>query len=287
MPAEQDGKRPRWLELLRQLFSGIYTADNLDYVQREAFMTGFSLDMVDISRLRFYTFFTEHGITLHQAGISALSRFLNARLNLYRNVYYHRTTRALDLHLQEIFRDTMNLLLPGDPSKFLDDYLECDEWTLFRDVQRWPRDKDPQKKRLGREWEKLHNREVKWKMSFVTELSIDELPRGIRFSGAQDYEDEIRRHLPRGLRKKPFRVDLATQDPRPLNPITEESKRINIYNPSTGITSPEPLVDIYRFIPARVVHFRVFSLSHDHDEAMARAAEMALDSLGGQSKTNI
>ncbi len=107
MPAGRDGKRPRWLELLRQLFSGIYTADNLDYVQRDAFMTGFSLDMVDISRLRFYTFFTEHGITLHQAGISALSRFLNARLNLYRNVYYHRTTRALDLHLQEIFRDTM------------------------------------------------------------------------------------------------------------------------------------------------------------------------------------
>jgi hypothetical protein len=46
-------------------------------------------------------------------------------------------------------------------------------------------------------------------------------------------------------------------------------------------------VDIYRFIPARVVHFRVFSLTHDHDEAMACAAEMALDSLSGQSKTNI
>jgi len=287
MPEGRDGKQPRWLELLRQLFSGVYTADNLDYVQRDAFMTGFSLDMVDISRLRFYTFFTEKGITLHQAGISALSRFLNARLNLYRNVYYHRTTRALDLHLQEIFRDTMNLLLPGDPSKRLDDYLECDEWTLFRNVQRWPRDGDPLKRRLGREWEKLHNREVKWKMSFVTELSIDELPRGIRFSGEKDYEDEIRRHLPRGLRRKPFRVDLATQDPRPLNPITEENKRINVYNPATGITSPEPLVDLYRFIPARVVHFRVFALSHEHDEAMAAAAETALGSLAGQSRTNI
>ena len=287
MPGGRGAGQPRWLELLRQLFSGIYTADNLDYVQRDAFMTGFSLDMVDISRLRFYTFFTEQGITLHQAGISALSRFLNARLNLYRNVYYHRTTRALDLHLQEIFRDTMNLLLPGDPSKSLGDYLECDEWTLFRNVQRWPRDGDPLKRRLGREWEKLHNREVKWKMSFVTELSVDELPRGIRFSGEKDYEDEIRRHLPRELRRKPFRVDLATQDPRPLNPITEENRRINIYNPSTGTTSPEPLVDLYRFIPARVVHFRVFALTHDHDEAMARAAEKALDSLAGQSKTNI
>ncbi|MCX5819658.1 MAG: metal-dependent phosphohydrolase, partial [Deltaproteobacteria bacterium] len=70
----------------------------------DAFMTGFSLDIVDIARLRFYTFFTKQGLTLHQAGVSALSRFLNARLNLYSNVYFHRTTRALDLHLQEIFR---------------------------------------------------------------------------------------------------------------------------------------------------------------------------------------
>ncbi len=36
-------RRPRWLQLLRQLFSGIYTVDNLDYVQRDAYMTGFSL----------------------------------------------------------------------------------------------------------------------------------------------------------------------------------------------------------------------------------------------------
>ena len=45
------------------------------------------------------SFFTEEGVTLHQSGISALGRFLNARLNLYSNVYFHRTTRALDLHL--------------------------------------------------------------------------------------------------------------------------------------------------------------------------------------------
>ena len=97
--AEKD-KQPRWLQLLRQLFSGIYTVDNLDYVQRDAYMTGFSLDMVDIPRLRHYTFFTRDGLTLHQSGISALGRFLNARINLYGNVYFHRTTRALDLHLQ-------------------------------------------------------------------------------------------------------------------------------------------------------------------------------------------
>lgn len=70
---------PDWLQALRPLFSGIYTVDNLDYVQRDAYMTGFSLDMVDIERLLLYTFFTPKGLTLHKAGESALMRFLNAK----------------------------------------------------------------------------------------------------------------------------------------------------------------------------------------------------------------
>src|SRR5512136_2553207 len=121
--------------MLRQLFSGVYTVDNLDYVQRDAYMTGFSLDMVDIPRLRYYTFFTKEGVTLHSSGISAMGRFLNARLNLYSNVYFHRTTRALDLHLQEIFSETIHLIFPGNPLKNLDNYQHCDEWSLFNEVQ--------------------------------------------------------------------------------------------------------------------------------------------------------
>jgi hypothetical protein len=250
-------------------------------------MTGYSLDIVDIDRLRHYSFFTRDGLALHQAGVSALSRFLNARLNLYANVYFHRTTRALDLHLQEIFRDTMDLILPVNPLDDLDAYLDCDEWRLFSEVRRWLDGGDPQKQKLGREWDKLHRREVKWKMSFSTELSVDQLQKGTRFSGAGDYERQIRSFLPASLRNKPFRVDLATQDPRPINPMAESEKRVNIFNPGTGTTSPEPLRDIYRFIPARVVHFRVFSLNHDHDDVLARAATRTLETVEGSSRTNI
>lgn len=287
MPEPYEAKMPRWLQLLRQLFSGIYTVDNLDYVQRDAFMTGFSLDIVDITRLRFYTFFTKQGLTLHQAGVSALSRFLNARLNLYSNVYFHRTTRALDLHLQEIFRDTMDMILPVNPVDDLDAYLECDEWRLFSEVRSWRESADRRKRALGREWEKLHHREVKWKMSFSAELSIDQIQRGTRFSPAPDYAKQIRSCLPGPLKKTPFRVDLATQDPRPVNPMAETDKRVNIFDPATGMTSPEPLREIYRFIPARVVHLRVFSRNHDHDEIIARAAERILGAVDGTSKTNI
>jgi HD superfamily phosphohydrolase len=278
---------PPWLRFLRQLFTGIYTVDNLDYVQRDAYMTGFSLDLVDVKRLLHYSFYSSEGLTLHQTGISALNRFLNARLNLYSNVYFHRTTRALDLHLQEIFRDTMNLILPSfNPQEDLERYLGCDEWSLFAETRRWLY-ASKKKRKLGEEWEKLFRREVKWKMSFSKEISIDQVQWGTKLLRREDYEDHIRESLPHGKKDIIFQVDLATQDPRPLNPISESEKRIHIFDPVTGKISLEPLKEIFRFIPARVVHFRIFSLHHDDDEILSKAAEKSLNELGGMSKTNV
>ncbi|HDS05654.1 MAG TPA: hypothetical protein ENN95_01305 [Deltaproteobacteria bacterium] len=97
----------------------------------------------------------------------------------------------------------------------------------------------------------------------------------------------MRKSLPKKLRSIPFKIDLATQDPRPLNPMAQSGKRINIFNPVTGETSPEPLLDIYRFIPARVMHFRVFSLNHDYDEELSAAAEKVLAESEVVIPTNI
>ncbi|HOW56583.1 MAG TPA: hypothetical protein PKZ12_01170, partial [Smithellaceae bacterium] len=180
-------------------------------------------------------------------------------------------------HLAEIFHDTIRLIFPGNPLQKLDDYLRCDEWYLFNEVQSWLNAKDAGKRKLAGEWKKLHDREVKWKMSFTAEISVAQIQRGTVFSRAHDYEIKIREQLPKKLRGLAFKVDLATQDPRPLNPIAEQGKRVNIFNPVTGVTSPEPLLEIYRFIPARVMHFRVFALNHDYDGELTAAAEKSLN----------
>lgn len=290
-PERSDTGKPQWLKFLQQLFSGLYTVDNLDYVQRDAYMTGFSMDIVDINRLLFYSFFSEQGLTLHQAGISAFTRFLNARLNLYSNIYYHRTGRAIDFHMQEIFRDTMKIIFPGNPQRSLSRYLYLNDWSLVQEVEQWHRSKDPQKKRLGREWIKIINRQIKWRMAYSTELTIDRVQKGLlSIHNPQQLEQAIREFLPARIKRKlEFCVDLATQDPRPLNPMAESNKRLHIYNPSTGKTSYEPLQEIFKYIPARVVHFRVFALSHEHDAALAEAAEKIFypPSGSGAQETNI
>lgn len=273
-----------WLQTLQPVFSGIYTADNMDYIQRDAYMTGFSLDMVDIDRLLYYTFVTDKGLTLHKSGSSTLRRFVNARFTMYADVYFHRTNRAVDLHMQEIFQETIQLLFPFDPRESLDAYLGVSDWSLLEGVQRWATDEDPRKRALAAEWAKILNREVKWKMAYDHMETMDD-PRGKKFWSAQDLEAAIRKHLPEGLRHIPFKVDMARQDPRPLNPWTEETKKILIYDPATGKASPSAVADLFRYIPAQVAHYRVFALDHSHDAELAVATQAALASQGQDAFT--
>jgi HD superfamily phosphohydrolase len=266
---------PRWLQTLQPVFSGIYTADNMDYIQRDAYMTGFSLDMVDIDRLLYYTFVTDKGLTLHKSGSSTLRRFVNARFTMYADVYFHRTNRAVDLHMAEIFQETIRLLFPFDPREALDAYLTVSDWSLLEGVQRWVNDEDPRKRALGAEWAKVLNREVKWKMAYDHMETMDE-PRGKKFWSARDLEQAIRKHLPAPLRGVEFKVDMARQDPRPLNPWTEETKKILIYDPATGKASPSPVADLLRYVPAQVAHYRIFATDHRHDAELAAATQAAL-----------
>ena len=77
----------------------------------------------------------DKGFTIHKTGLPALQMFLNTRMYLYSNVYFHRTTRAIDIHLRDIFGDTMKLLFPHDPRKKMDDYLTLTDWSLLEQVR--------------------------------------------------------------------------------------------------------------------------------------------------------
>jgi HD superfamily phosphohydrolase len=278
---------PRWLSFLRPIFGGIYTADNLDYVLRDAYMCGVAIGPVDLDRLMHYTFYTENGLTLHRTGCNALTMFLNARLYLYTNVYYHRTTRAIDLHLREIFRETIKTVFPYNPLDRLELYLSLTDWSLLETVRQWSGSKQEQKRVLGREWERILRRDVKWKMAYDTTLSIREPGKGQTLIRQEELEHAIREHLPLELRELEFRVDLATQDPRPLNPLMMGQRQIYVYNPSNKVVSKEALQEFFDYIPARVVHCRVFAKDHQHDALLSEVMEKALLVEGSSIKTNV
>jgi HD superfamily phosphohydrolase len=283
---KEDQRKPKWLRLLQPLTSGIFTFDNLDYVSRDSYMCGVAIGPVDRERLIHYTFFSPKGLTLHKAGNAALTMFLNARLYLYTNVYYHRTTRAIDLHLREIFPETMKALFPGNPLEHMADYLHLTDWSLCEEVSRWRRGNAPTAS-LAQEWGRILDRDIKWKMAFDRTLSLNELRYGMALIQDADWEKRIRAALPASTRDLIFRVDMATQDPRPESPFAMGKKQIFIFDPSTGTIEKESLAELFEFIPAKVVQFRVFALDHENDQLLAQVAEAALKGGSPAVKTSV
>ncbi|MBI3078781.1 MAG: HD domain-containing protein [Deltaproteobacteria bacterium] len=277
---------PRWVALLKPILDGIYTADNLDYVLRDSYMCGVAIGPVDLERLLHYTFFTPNGLTLHRAGTSALTMFLTARLYLYTNVYYHRTTRAIDLHLKELFKPTMRILFPHHPRE-LNRYLQLTDWTLLETVRRWPESRDKARRALGREWERVLLREVKWKLAYEKTLPIREVEPGRTVLNEAEWEQKIRALLPPRLRRIEYQADIAWQDPRPENPLQMGRRQIYVFNPATGTSAKEPLQELFEYMPSKIILCRVYGAGHDHDRELARAAEAALHSRPGAIKTNI
>jgi hypothetical protein len=138
-PALADGGMPRWVRLLQPLLSGVFTVDNLDYVRRDAHMTGVATD-VDVERLRRYAFVGPRGLTLYEPGLGTLEQFLTARLFMYQQVYFHRTVRAIDLDLAEVFAPSIRAMFGEvSPVEQLSAFADLDEYALIHQAARWAR----------------------------------------------------------------------------------------------------------------------------------------------------
>src|SRR5262249_46722450 len=172
-PTEVDSEAPGWLRLLRALFSGIYTVDNMDFVLRDSYMAGHGPRAFDLDRLLHYSFFTPQGLTLHAKGLPALVHFIEVRGELFRSLYFHRTVRAIDLTLADFFRATLDRLLPGNPIEHLDRFRGLTEWSLLVDVERWSDAVDPDLRHLGEAWQAVLRRQVPWKMACERTIRFD------------------------------------------------------------------------------------------------------------------
>jgi uncharacterized protein len=283
------GEVPRWVGLLHSVLSGAVTTDNMDYVRRDAYMCGVSLSAVDVPRLLYYAFCTDEGLTFHKRALNALRAFLNARFYMYENVYFHRIGHAIDLHLREIFPDTMKLVLPTSPLADLPAYRRLTEWSLFTEVEGWLDDAPgSRRRRLADEWQAIIHRTVKYRMVFEQAIERQKVAAATREVSRDEFEAAIRDALPAGLREIEFVADVASQDPRPLNPMSGP-KRIPVYDPSTGRVEEELLTGILEFVPARAHLYRVFATTHEYDRELGEAARRALADAGAvdASLTNL
>jgi hypothetical protein len=272
---------PRWLVLLRSLFCGLYTVDSMDFVLRDAYMTGYSARAYDLERLLRYTFYSDHGLTIHQKGVATLVKFVQTKSELFRAVYFHRTVRAIDKTLRDVFVDSRELLFPGDPREHLAAYRGFTEWSLLVDVARWSASDDQRTRELGQRWDRILQRQVDWvavEDRNRTEREGESVASSV-FSDATLLEQALRAKLPAHLKELPMQIDLPRHLYRPDSLAATSGQNFQ-YNPSTGRVYP--LTDDQLFAQLPVAHraCRVY-LRKEHTQDEARAVGAALDELVG------
>ena len=281
-PRSGEADQPRWLLMLRSLFCGLYTVDNMDFVLRDAYMSGYSTRSYDLDRLLRYSFFSDKGLTIHERGLNALVRFRQARSELFRSIYFHRTVRAIDATLQELFRDCRKLLFPFNPQEHLDEYLHFTEWSLLVDVAKWHKSDDPAKREIAPRWQQLLNRQVSWDL--VDERSrIDPGQTDLLRKGREDLaEKAIRDELPEQLREIDMKIDLPTYIDRP-DPKTPAAGQNFLYRASSGQVRPLTDNELYKHLPVSQLACRVY-LPKGAPPEHAKAIAAALDSLLGSAR---
>ncbi len=285
---EPPDSAPRWLQLLRSLFSGIYTIDNMDFVLRDAYMSGYNARAFDLERLLHYSFFTPQGLTIHARGMAALVQFMSVRADLFRTIYFHRTVRAIDLTLGDLFADSKPYLFPGNPLEHLDEYRRFTEWSLLVDVARWRDSSEPRQRELGGRWQSFLNREIPWKMACQRNLVFDaaEVERSSIFSRADFVERELRANLPPALADLPLRVDLARHIHRPDTRGPSMGQNF-LFDPARN--EPRPLTDdqLFRQLPLSHRICRIYAQDESHAPQLAAALDALLGSGGSDDLTNM
>ena len=284
---EDEAGHPDWLRKLRSLFRGIYTVDNMDFVLRDAYMSGYNTRAFDLSRLLHYSFFTSEGLTIHARGLPALINFIETRANLFRTIYFHRTVRALDLALEELFPQTMERLFPGNPLEHLDDYRYLTESSFLIDVQRWSRSSDPDVRSLGEQWDALLSRNIPWKLSCERTINFHSPTAESRtiFSEPDLILSRVRKKLPAAVRDIPLGIDVARHYHRPSGRRPAGGQN---YVLDPAARTPRELNDdeLFRSLPVSFTIFRTYSKDHRHDAELNLALNAVLGETG-DTRTNM
>ena len=285
-PTEVNETVPSWLRLLRTLFCGVYTVDNMDFVLRDSYMAGHGPRAFDLDRLLHYSFFTPRGLTLHAKGLAALVHFMEARGELFRSLYFHRTVRSIDLTMADLFRPTMDRLFPGNPLEHLGSYRALTEWSLLVDVERWRDDADPELRRLGEAWQGVLQRRLEWKMACERTIRFEqgESEGTSIFTDADLVERRVRARLPAALRALPFRGDVARHYHRPISAVAVRQNFV--YEPATGQIRSLAEHELFARLPVSFSVCRLYARDHTHDAELATALDRLL-LASGDEKTNM
>jgi len=125
-----DKRRP----FLDQVISSSVDVDKMDFLVRDSFHTGAGYGSIDVNRLLYTMDVLDGNLAVDGTAVATLESFLLARLESFRTVYFHRTSRAVQIMIVkalEAAKDELGLLAFDEPI----DYLQHDDYNVWSNLK--------------------------------------------------------------------------------------------------------------------------------------------------------
>jgi HD superfamily phosphohydrolase len=122
----KDGKYP----FLDQVIRSSVDVDKMDFIVRDSYHTGAGYGYVDVYRLIYTMDILNDNLAIDITALSAFEAFLLARLESFKAIYFHRTSRAAQITLlkaMENAMDELKLFNFNSP----EDYLRLDDYSIW------------------------------------------------------------------------------------------------------------------------------------------------------------
>src|SRR5260370_1008153 len=122
--------------------------------------------------------------------------------------------------------------------------------------------------------------------SFISERGLTLHAHAADLTGAslsvtrEQFAGMLREKLPPKLSKIEFEVDVAAQESRAFNPISETAD-ILLYDPLEDRYQQSRVLDLFRRLPVRMTLFRIFARDAAHSRELVKAASEVLGSASG------
>ncbi len=143
---------------LSRIINSPIDADKMDYTVRDSYHTGAGYS-VDIRRIAMNAMDISGDLAINVRALEAIESLLMARLLSFRTIYYHKTSRAVQLMLERAMTLVVNEMNLNDILENPDFYLNLDDYTMWEILRNNEKSKDIMKKlvrrhilKVAREW---------------------------------------------------------------------------------------------------------------------------------------
>ena len=149
---DHDGRYP----LIESLVSSQLDVDRMDYLSRDAYMTGAAYGNIDYFRIMRSMKVQDNKILCKASGVHSIESYLMSRYHMYFQVYYHPTARSFEVVLEAIYQRILDLHKEGyrfeakigtfikvlNDSNNLDAYNELDDYYVTGFIKQLSHSKD-------------------------------------------------------------------------------------------------------------------------------------------------